>query len=248
MTTDRAQSPRRAPHAQPRRQAGVHASAARTLRDRVAALWGAGVADRMLDVEDVRGAIQVSGLAERPGGRRHRQPPHLRHGERPRQCATTELCAPRRRRTARRISAGLASDRCCSRSSSPPPASTSTCIPPRPRCASTIAGWSSAPSKRRCAAHSAPSTRAPHSACAGGRPADASWMARPHGDVELLRRAAARRRRTVRRARRADATGYPDDQAACAAAAEPNSRRAARRRAVAPHRRSAAARSCGAPT
>ncbi len=40
--------------------------AAGTLRDRVAALWGAGVSDRMLDVEDVRGMIQVSGLAERP--------------------------------------------------------------------------------------------------------------------------------------------------------------------------------------
>ena len=40
--------------------------AARSLRDRVAGLWGAGAADRMLDVEDVRGAIQVSGLAERP--------------------------------------------------------------------------------------------------------------------------------------------------------------------------------------
>lgn len=40
--------------------------AARTLRDRVAALWGAGAADRLLDVEDVRGAIHVSGLAERP--------------------------------------------------------------------------------------------------------------------------------------------------------------------------------------
>ncbi len=40
--------------------------AAGSLRDRVAALWGAGVADRMVDVEDVRGAIQVSGLAERP--------------------------------------------------------------------------------------------------------------------------------------------------------------------------------------
>ncbi|MEP6729658.1 MAG: DNA mismatch repair endonuclease MutL [bacterium] len=39
---------------------------AHTLRDRVAALWGAGVADRMVDVEDVRGMIQVSGLAERP--------------------------------------------------------------------------------------------------------------------------------------------------------------------------------------
>jgi DNA mismatch repair protein MutL len=39
---------------------------ATSLRDRVAALWGAGVADRMVDVEDVRGAIQVSGLAERP--------------------------------------------------------------------------------------------------------------------------------------------------------------------------------------
>ncbi|MEO8336180.1 MAG: DNA mismatch repair endonuclease MutL, partial [bacterium] len=40
--------------------------AAHTLRDRVAALWGANVADRMVDVEDVRGSIQVSGLAERP--------------------------------------------------------------------------------------------------------------------------------------------------------------------------------------
>src|SRR5215213_8861927 len=42
-------------------------SSAKTLRDRVAALWGSAAADRMVDVEDVRGAIQVSGLAERPG-------------------------------------------------------------------------------------------------------------------------------------------------------------------------------------
>src|SRR5215208_1296416 len=48
------------------RQALALPSAA-TLRDRVAALWGSAVADRMVDVEDVRGAIQVSGLAERPG-------------------------------------------------------------------------------------------------------------------------------------------------------------------------------------
>ena len=40
--------------------------AAATLRDRVAALWGAAVADRLVDVDDVRGAIHVSGLAERP--------------------------------------------------------------------------------------------------------------------------------------------------------------------------------------
>jgi len=40
--------------------------AARSLRDRVAALWGGAVADRMVDVEDVRGAVQVSGLVERP--------------------------------------------------------------------------------------------------------------------------------------------------------------------------------------
>ncbi len=39
---------------------------ARTLRDRVAALWGAAVAERFLDVNDVRGAILVSGLVERP--------------------------------------------------------------------------------------------------------------------------------------------------------------------------------------
>jgi DNA mismatch repair protein MutL len=40
--------------------------AAASMRDRVAALWGADAADRLLDVEDVRGAIQVSGLVERP--------------------------------------------------------------------------------------------------------------------------------------------------------------------------------------
>jgi DNA mismatch repair protein MutL len=40
--------------------------AAVSLRERVAALWGAGAVDRMLDVEDVRGVIQVSGLVERP--------------------------------------------------------------------------------------------------------------------------------------------------------------------------------------
>ena len=41
--------------------------AAHSLRDRVAALWGSAVVDRMVDVDDVRGAIHVSGLAERPG-------------------------------------------------------------------------------------------------------------------------------------------------------------------------------------
>src|SRR5215203_3984290 len=41
--------------------------AAHSLRDRVAALWGSAAADRMVDVDDVRGAIHVSGLAERPG-------------------------------------------------------------------------------------------------------------------------------------------------------------------------------------
>src|SRR5919107_589803 len=40
--------------------------AAHSLRDRVAALWGSAVADRMVDVDDVRGVIHVSGLAERP--------------------------------------------------------------------------------------------------------------------------------------------------------------------------------------
>jgi len=40
--------------------------AAASLRDRVAALWGANAADRLLDVDDVRGPIQVSGLVERP--------------------------------------------------------------------------------------------------------------------------------------------------------------------------------------
>ena len=39
---------------------------AATLSDRVAALWGATVSERFVPVEDVRGAIQVSGLAERP--------------------------------------------------------------------------------------------------------------------------------------------------------------------------------------
>jgi DNA mismatch repair protein MutL len=39
---------------------------AASLRERVAALWGANAADRLVDVEDVRGSIQVSGLVERP--------------------------------------------------------------------------------------------------------------------------------------------------------------------------------------
>lgn len=38
----------------------------RELADRVAALWGADAADRMMTVNDVQGAIRVSGLAERP--------------------------------------------------------------------------------------------------------------------------------------------------------------------------------------
>jgi DNA mismatch repair protein MutL len=39
---------------------------AASLRERVAALWGGDAADRLVDVEDVRGSIQVSGLVERP--------------------------------------------------------------------------------------------------------------------------------------------------------------------------------------
>lgn len=39
---------------------------ARSLADRVAALWGADAADRMVTVNDIQGSIRVSGLAERP--------------------------------------------------------------------------------------------------------------------------------------------------------------------------------------
>jgi DNA mismatch repair protein MutL len=39
---------------------------ATTLRARLAALWGAPVADRLLDVDDVSGPVHVSGLIERP--------------------------------------------------------------------------------------------------------------------------------------------------------------------------------------
>lgn len=39
---------------------------ARSLRDRVAALWGTGAVSRFLDVDSVTGPIRVSGLAERP--------------------------------------------------------------------------------------------------------------------------------------------------------------------------------------
>ena len=38
-----------------------------SLRARVAALWGAPFAERMLDVDDVSGPVHVSGLVERPG-------------------------------------------------------------------------------------------------------------------------------------------------------------------------------------
>ncbi|MDE3152417.1 MAG: DNA mismatch repair endonuclease MutL [Gemmatimonadota bacterium] len=40
--------------------------AASSLRARLAALWGAAYAERLLDVDDVRGATRVSGLVERP--------------------------------------------------------------------------------------------------------------------------------------------------------------------------------------
>jgi DNA mismatch repair protein MutL len=40
--------------------------AAASLRDRVAALWGEGFADALVEVNDVSGPIRVSGLAERP--------------------------------------------------------------------------------------------------------------------------------------------------------------------------------------
>jgi DNA mismatch repair protein MutL len=39
---------------------------ARTLRDRVAALWGSSASDRFLDVDTVTGPIRVTGLTERP--------------------------------------------------------------------------------------------------------------------------------------------------------------------------------------
>nr|MBA3891289.1 DNA mismatch repair endonuclease MutL [Gemmatimonadaceae bacterium] len=39
---------------------------AASLRERVAALWGAGYAARFVEVDDVRGPIHVSGLVERP--------------------------------------------------------------------------------------------------------------------------------------------------------------------------------------
>ena len=51
-----------------RRQDRAHASRrVESLRDRVAARVGRRDADRMVDVEDVRGAMHVSGLVERPG-------------------------------------------------------------------------------------------------------------------------------------------------------------------------------------
>jgi len=40
---------------------------AATLRARVAALWGAPFAERMIEVDDVSGPVRVSGLVERPG-------------------------------------------------------------------------------------------------------------------------------------------------------------------------------------
>ena len=40
--------------------------AARDLRTRVAALWGAEIADHLVEVDDVQGPIRVSGLVERP--------------------------------------------------------------------------------------------------------------------------------------------------------------------------------------
>ena len=40
---------------------------ATSLRERVAAVWGTGVADAFVEVDDVRGPVRVHGLAEKPG-------------------------------------------------------------------------------------------------------------------------------------------------------------------------------------
>ena len=88
-----------------------------TLRDRVAALWGGAFAERLLDVDDVSGAIHVSGLVERPADVGTASAPHLSHRERPRRSATRASCARPRRRIAPRFR------RACVRRSS----STSSC-------------------------------------------------------------------------------------------------------------------------
>jgi DNA mismatch repair protein MutL len=41
--------------------------AASSLRERIAALWGGALAERLVELEDVSGAMQISGLVERPG-------------------------------------------------------------------------------------------------------------------------------------------------------------------------------------
>ena len=51
---------------------------------RLAALWGADVAERLLDVDDVRGATRVSRARRASRRRRHRRPPRVHLRERPR--------------------------------------------------------------------------------------------------------------------------------------------------------------------
>lgn len=127
---------------------------ATTLRDRVAALWGAAAAESLVGVDDVSGPIRVAGLVETPSdvGLASRRIFVSVNG---RAVRDHGLSAQPRRRTAQQ-SRLVCGRPCFSKSRCQSVTWTSTCIRPRPRCVSAIDGAWSARWNARCATRSVP--------------------------------------------------------------------------------------------
>ena len=165
---DVAHASRRAPHGDARRQADAHASG----RRRASRSTRRGVRWRVRRAPARRRRRERHDARVRPrrttGRRRHGDAPRLSLDQRARDSATWASCARRKRRIARRFPPVFAR-RSFSTSSLRRTWSTSTCIRPRPKCASAIDGRWNAPSRRRFAARSARSTPARCSVARRGR-------------------------------------------------------------------------------
>ena len=231
VTVRGAHAARRAPHAHARRQARAHAAAPPPRCAIASPRSGARASPTRCSTSTTCAArSSVSGLVERPADVGTASAARLLtvNGRAIRDRAS---CAPPRPRTAPRSPPGVRPSLLLELVRARRTTWTSTCIPPRPRCAFAIAGRWSARSRTRCAARSAPSTRARRWACAAGRPArrlDACAPAtRRRGAAARARRC---RRRAVRRRGRATHAAVDTDGAAArrrrTGVAEPPRRRA----------------------